>query len=61
MQGTDLTSLITMATEFITASISWITQVVTLVLAQPILLIPFFITFAGLAWGLTKRAMNVMK
>ena len=61
MQGTDLTSLVTMATEFITASIGWITSVVTLVLGQPILLIPFFITFAGLAWGLTKRAMNVMK
>ena len=60
-EAATLSTVLTDATTFITKSLEWLGSVMTVIMDNPIILIPFYILFAGLVWGLARRALNVMK
>lgn len=46
-------------TEVVTQGVTWITQFVTLITSQPLLLLGIVLTFVGFAVGLIRRLMRL--
>lgn len=51
--------ILSVVTEVVTQAIAWITQFVTLITSQPLLLLGIVLTFVGFAVGLIRRLMRL--
>lgn len=54
-----MAAILSSVTEFVTAAIGWVTQFVTVITGQPLLLMFVIVAFVGLGVGLIKRLIRL--